>query len=50
MDVVVLNSFTLTVDLEVGGGGPPGTRMWDVRVTNTDQSTGVLAGGLLVVR
>ena len=32
---------SLSVDVEIGSGGPPKERKWDVRVTNPDGSTGV---------
>lgn len=49
-NVVVLDATTITATITAGGGGPPGTRLWDVRVTNPDNSTGVLVRGLSVVK
>ena len=48
--VVVVEATTITATLSVSSGGPPGTRVWDVRVTNTDTSTGGLVGGFEVVK
>lgn len=47
---VAPDGLSLTADLSVGGGGPPGTRTWDVRLTNPDDSTGVLEAGFTVVK
>ncbi len=44
--VVVANTITATVT--VGSGGPPRNRVWDVRVTNPDGSTGDLVDGFTV--
>lgn len=48
-NVVVGDANTITVTVTAKSGGPPRNRVWDVRVTNTDGSSGVLAGGLTVV-
>lgn len=48
-DIVVSGdgkSITATVFAKTGG--PPRNRLWDVRVTNPDSSTGVLVNGLTV--
>ena len=48
-NVVVVSSITITATVTVGTNGPPRPRVWDVRVTNADSSTGVLADGFTVV-
>lgn len=42
------NSATITATVSTKSGGPPGNRVWDVRVTNPDGSSGVLSGGFTV--
>ncbi|MFN2250442.1 MAG: PKD domain-containing protein [Anaerolineae bacterium] len=42
------NSISLTIS--VSAGGPKGTRVWDVVVTNTDAGTDTLANGFTVVK
>ena len=45
-DVVVSDSSNITATVTTKGGGPPhGDHVWDVRVTNPDNSTGVLMDG-----
>ncbi len=41
---------TINVTVAAPGGGPRGSRVWDVRVTNPDASTDVLIDGFTVVR
>ncbi len=48
--VTVMDPTTLMATVSVGGGGKRGTRILDVRVTNTDGSTGVLVGGFSVIK
>jgi hypothetical protein len=48
-DVVVVDSSTITATIQTKKGGPPRNRYWDVRVTNPDSSTGVLARGFIVI-
>lgn len=47
--VTSVTGISIEADITVGNGGPPRPRVWDVRVTNPDSSTGVLAGGFTVV-
>lgn len=47
-NVLVLDSNTITARVTAGSGGPPRDRVWDVRVTNPDGSTGVLASGFTI--
>ena len=47
--ITSVTSTTIQATVSVGTGGPPRPRAWDVRVTNPDSSTGVLAGGFTVV-
>jgi hypothetical protein len=47
-NVVVIDDSTITATVTVRAGGPPKTRYWDVRVTNPDSSTAVLADGFIV--
>jgi hypothetical protein len=47
---VSLDGFTIYADVTVAGGGRRGTRVWDVRVTNPDASTGTLPAGFTVIR
>ncbi len=47
---VVVNSGTITAMISTSNGGPPGVRVWDVRVTNPDSSTDVLEDGFTVVK
>jgi hypothetical protein len=43
--LVVVNSFTITLTLTYDGRPPKNAKVFDVRVTNLDETTGVLAGG-----
>ncbi|MDH3675505.1 MAG: hypothetical protein OES12_08415, partial [Anaerolineae bacterium] len=47
-NIIVADGTTLTANLTAKGSGPPRDRLWDVRVTNLDGSTGVLEGGFTV--
>ncbi len=47
-EVVVIDSTTITAKITAKSGGPPRSRVWDVRVTNPDGSSGVLVNGLTV--
>jgi hypothetical protein len=47
-DVLVLDSNTISASVTAGSGGPPRDRVWDVRVTNPDDATGVLTGGFTI--
>jgi hypothetical protein len=38
----------ITALITAKDGGPPRNRVWDVRVTNPDGSSGVLTGGFTV--
>ncbi len=44
------DGFTIEARISAPGGGPHGPRVWDVRVTNPDDSTGTLIDGLTVIR
>jgi len=44
----VLNSNTIMVTVNVRNDGSVGTQVWDVRVTNPDQSTAVLLDAFTV--
>jgi hypothetical protein len=46
--VVVVNGQTITATFTARSGGPRRTRVWDVRVTNPDGTSAVLAGGFTV--
>ena len=46
--VVAADGNSLTATFTAKSGGPPRNRIWDVRVTNPDGSSGVLAGGFTV--
>ncbi len=46
----VTSSTQITATLTAGNGGPKGTRVWDVRVTNPDNSTDVLVTGFSVIK
>ncbi|MGD8585295.1 MAG: Ig-like domain-containing protein, partial [Chloroflexota bacterium] len=48
--VTFVDSGTLTATITAKGGGPRGSHVWDVRVTNPDGSTGVLPGGFTVTK
>jgi hypothetical protein len=48
--VAFVDSGTLTATITAKGGGPRGSHVWDVRVTNPDGSTGVLPGGFTVTK
>jgi subtilisin family serine protease len=47
-DIVVVGSNTITATITARSGGPPRSRVWDVRVTNPDSSSGVLVDGFTV--
>jgi len=47
-EVVVIDSNTITATITAKSGGPPKSRVWDVRVTNPDSSSGVLVDGFTV--
>ena len=49
VDVVVVDSSTITATIQTKNAGPPSNRYWGVRVTNPDNSTGVLVGGFIVI-
>ena len=44
----VTNATTITLTVNVRNSGSPGTQVWDVRVTNADQSTAVLLDAFTV--
>ena len=46
--ITVVDASTITATVSVGGGGPKSCRVWDVRVTIPDGSTGVLDDGFRV--
>jgi hypothetical protein len=46
--IVTLTGNTITATVAAKSGGPPSDRLWDVRVTNNDGSSGVLEGGFTV--
>lgn len=48
--VTVVDGDTMTATVSTKSGGPPGSRVWDVRVTHPDGSSGVLSGGFTVMR
>ncbi|MEJ2050768.1 MAG: S8 family serine peptidase [Calditrichota bacterium] len=48
--VTVADGGTITATVSTKSGGPPGARVWDVRVTNPDGSSGLLSGGFTVSR
>lgn len=47
--VTLAAGTTIEATVTVGSGGPRRPRVWDVRVTNPDNSTGVLADEFTVV-
>jgi hypothetical protein len=47
-DVNVAVDGTITATITAKAGGPRRNRVWDVRVTNPDGGSGVLAGGLTI--
>ncbi|MGD2174538.1 MAG: CARDB domain-containing protein, partial [Candidatus Brocadiaceae bacterium] len=47
-NVSVVSATEITVTVTAKSGGPPRDRVWDVRVTNPDGSSGVLVGGFTV--
>jgi len=47
-EVSVVDGNTITATVTAKSGGPPRNRMWDVRVTNPDGSSGVLTDGFTV--
>ena len=49
-NVVVVTGNTITASLSASNGGPKGTRVWDVRVTNPASSSGVLVDGFSVIK
>ncbi|MHC4108330.1 MAG: hypothetical protein ACYSTY_09635 [Planctomycetota bacterium] len=44
------DGVTIEATITAPNGGPHGERVWDVRVTNLDGSSGVLTAGLTVIR
>jgi subtilisin family serine protease len=46
--ISAVNETTIFLIVNVKNGGPPRSRLWDVRVTNPDGSTGVLTDGLTI--
>ena len=48
-NITVADSTTMTATVRIKAGGPPKLRYWDVRVTNPDGSTDVLAEGVMVL-
>jgi hypothetical protein len=46
---VVLDEHTISSIVTAGSGGPSRNRVWDVRVTIPDGSSGILVDGLTVV-
>ncbi len=46
--ISAVNETTISLTISVKNGGPPRNRLWDVRVTNPDGSTGVLTDGLTI--
>ena len=49
-NVVSVDANTIMATVTVKGGGPRGDRVWDVRVTNLDNSSGALVRGFTVTR
>lgn len=47
-NVKVIDASTITATVMAKSGGPPRPRVWDVRVTNLDGSSGVLVEGFTV--
>jgi hypothetical protein len=47
-NIVVVDANTITATITAKSGGPPQERIWDVRVTNPDGSSGVLVDGFTV--
>jgi hypothetical protein len=47
-NIVVVDANTITATVTAKSGGPPRDRVWDVRVTNPDGSSGVLIDGFTV--
>jgi hypothetical protein len=47
-NVSVVDAKTITATVTAKSGGPPRDRVWDVRVTNTDGSSGVFVDGFTV--
>jgi PKD repeat protein len=47
-NIFFLDSTTITADVNSKSGGPRRNRVWDVRVTNPDGSSGVLPGGFTI--
>ena len=47
-NIVVVDGNTITATITAKSGGPPRDRVWDVRVTNPDGSSGVLVDGFTV--
>jgi hypothetical protein len=44
------DGLTIEATITVANGGPPGVRVWDVRVTNPDGSAGTLTAGFMVIK
>lgn len=49
-DVVVVDAGIVTVTVTTKTGGPKRDRLWDVRVSNPDGSSGVLEGRLTITQ
>lgn len=47
-NIVVGDENTITLTIKAKNGGPRRNRVWDVRVTNPDSSTGILSDGFTV--
>ena len=47
-NVVVVDDNTITATITTKKGGKPGNRLWDVRVTKPDGSSGAMAEGFIV--
>lgn len=47
-NVVIVDGYTITATVTAKSGGPPRPRVWDVRVTSPDGSSGVLGDGFTV--
>lgn len=49
-NIVVVSSTQINATITAGNGGPKGDRVWDVRVTNPDGGTAVLANGFTITK
>jgi len=47
-NVTVVSSTTITATIQIVDGGPPKTRVWDVKLTNPDGGTDKLYGAFTV--